>query len=770
MAFEKAKVLKAAEKFLSQGNINAAIKEFRQIVEHDLSDFTTLNMLRDLCVRAGNKEEAISCFSGIAERYREQEFTLKAIAMYKKIDRLDPRNPVIAEKLANLYSIEGLVVDARAQYMVMADAYSRTGDSKKAVEVLHKIADLDPNNTDVRLKLAESYIKEGLRSEAAQAFTDAGQRLFETGAFEKSLQAYSRSLELRPYDRASVSGLVSTHIAIGTAYEAAELLEKLIPEKPEEVEFIELLLQAYLAAQDAPGAERATSLLMAQDASNYTRFIDVARLYLNSGDVDEAARVLSTVTERVLAGREEIQLLELVEEVLARDPEQITALRLLVRIHWWQRDMDKLRSALERLTEAAEAAEQPDDERYALTQLVRLVPDATHYAERLRELGGAQKDLVDEAAMSSPSGFDEVPTFSDFAIVKDETFAAPSESPMVMSHADEFESHSAAPEAISDPSSSFADLSEDFERGEGSVPKPGDVAAQGTDYGAVDFSSTIPEPSTDSLTDTDRHAAMLRQELESVDFYIGQGYLDIAVDTLEMLEKQFPLHPEIEARRQQLSELSQTIPATSVVGADENAPGGAAPTRHQDVTPRVLRAEIPAAPPAANAPASDTQPARPVLDAGLADIFEEFRAAEEVEDHADYETHYNMGIAYKDMDLLDEAVREFQTAAALVNGDDGTPRFLRSCNMLGHCFMQKGLPKAAVLWFKKGLAAPGSEDEHQALRYELGSAYEQMGDISRAVDTFTEVYSVDVSYRGVAARLKGLQARKDGSKAGKKKK
>src|SRR6266478_1118235 len=282
MAFEKGKVLKAAEKFLSQGNINAAIKEYRQIVQHDQSDYTTLNMLGDLCVRAGNKEEAIACFSGIAERYREQEFNLKAIAMYKKIDRLDPRNPVIAEKLATLYSAQGLVVDARAQYMVLADAYSRAGDSKKAVEVLHKIADLDPNNTDVRLKLAESYVKEGLQSEAAQAFSEAGQRLLETGAFEKSLQAYSRSLELRAYDRATMSGLVSAHVALGTAYEAAELLEKIIPDNPDEIEFAELLLQAYLAAQDAPGAERAITLLLAHDPSTYARFLEVARLYLNT--------------------------------------------------------------------------------------------------------------------------------------------------------------------------------------------------------------------------------------------------------------------------------------------------------------------------------------------------------------------------------------------------------------------------------------------------------------------------------------------------------
>ena len=73
MAFEKAKVIKAAEKFLSQGKISAAIKEYRQIINNDPDDLTTLNMLGDLLARAGEKEEAATCFLRIAEHYREQE-------------------------------------------------------------------------------------------------------------------------------------------------------------------------------------------------------------------------------------------------------------------------------------------------------------------------------------------------------------------------------------------------------------------------------------------------------------------------------------------------------------------------------------------------------------------------------------------------------------------------------------------------------------------------------------------------------------------------
>src|ERR1044071_3465050 len=173
MAFEKAKVLKAAEKFLSQGKINAAIKEYRQIVDNDAGDLTTLNMLGDLYVRSGKKEEAISCFERIAEHYSAQEFNLKAIAMYKKIERLRTRDPIVALKLAELYANQGLVHDARAQFLVVAEAYTKSGDNKRALEVLHKIADLDPNNTEIRLKLADGYLKENMRREAAAAFVQA---------------------------------------------------------------------------------------------------------------------------------------------------------------------------------------------------------------------------------------------------------------------------------------------------------------------------------------------------------------------------------------------------------------------------------------------------------------------------------------------------------------------------------------------------------------------------------------------------------------------
>src|SRR5215211_4934197 len=419
MAFDKAKVLKAAEKFLSQGKINPAIKEYRQIVDNDADDLTALNMLGDLYVRSGKDEEAVRCFERIAEHYNAQEFTLKAIAMYKKIERLRTRDPLIAHKLAELYAAQGLVHDARAQYLVVADAYTRSGANKKALDVLHKIADLDPNNTEIRLKLADGYLKEGMKREAADAFIQAANRQHQIGANDHALDAYSKALQLYRDDREALGGMLETHIARGTADEAAEVLERVVEGREDEAELVSMLARAYLEAEDAKGAERATTMLMTQDGSNYTQYLPVTRLYLKHGETDETIRILSTIIERMLAGREERELLELVNQVLERNPDHVSALRMLVRIHWWQRDMDALRASLERLAESAEASELVDEERYALTQLVRLAPDEQRYIDRLNLLGGLQEETVDDfPAPVEPES--EIPQFETFAMIEEQ--------------------------------------------------------------------------------------------------------------------------------------------------------------------------------------------------------------------------------------------------------------------------------------------------------------------------------------------------------------
>ncbi|MCA1635810.1 MAG: tetratricopeptide repeat protein [Acidobacteria bacterium] len=729
MGFDKVKAIRAAEKYLAQGKIPAAVQEYRRIVEHDAEDYNALNTLGDLYTRIDQKQEAVTCYRHVADHYREQGFALKAVAMYKKVTRINPQDHDIALSLATLYEQQGLMVDARAQYLTAADAFARAGLAREALDILRRIADLDPSNTRIRLRLAESYAGDNFPDEAAEAFTQAGERLASSGEVEQALEAFTKALGLRPTLHGALHGLVAAHSALGTADEAADVLEQAVRSKPGDLELRALLARAYVEAEDASRAEEATAELVRMDESNFALFFDVARLYLLKGNVGAAARVLGVVAEPALKGRQEEPLLELLQETLARDPEQMEALHLLVRAYSWQRDDERLRTALERLADAAETSGAAEEERKALSQLARLAPDETRYSARLEALGGPLPD--DAAAASGGALSDQVPTFESF-MLNDDAFAAPPPSPTA-SGGDagappvaefEWNAVSSAPPETPDASSSFADLNSftdatEKTRDSSGAQSASAAAAMSGGFQEIDFGGAPPPQGEEVAHDGARFEQMLVQELESVDFYLEQGYTDIARETLEMLERQYGQHAEIEKRR-------ALLPADASHDADAPVPDAVSPALVVATTETIeaagLSAEVSdfaafdfagealtdaggAAPVADDdsaaaafmplAPATETAAPAAGLDPGLAAIFDEFREAVEDSEEAaeaDFETHFNMGLAYREMGMLDQSIQELQTAIEQTAPGDGTTRYLQCCNLLGHCFMEKEMP------------------------------------------------------------------------------
>ncbi|HYO90210.1 MAG TPA: hypothetical protein VEQ40_01175, partial [Pyrinomonadaceae bacterium] len=521
-------------------------------------------------------------------------------------------------------------------------------------------------------------------------------------------------------------------------YEAAEILERALSAQPHDVELLSMLASTYVEAEDAVSAERVTLELVRREATSYPRFAEVARLFLKKNEVDRGVNLIAGITEQSLVAGEDAQVLELLNEALAQNPEHLEALRLLFRFHTWHQDEEGMRLTLERLTEASRAAGQVDEERRALMHLIRLAPDDVHYQRRLEAVGGSLEDDEEQIYNAQPAR-NEVPTFESFMLMNEEATAeAPAEQQEAASNqasSMEFEWNSVAQDAAqppeADPSSSFADLNDWTDTSASSQPAS-------TGFNEFDFSTP---PQTGSARTGEAgapaegadRAAILKQELESVDFYIAQGYTDIALDTLNMIERQFGASPETEARRAQLQHAS---PSSSDFSFSDAAPPPPAEPPVQtsedveftgfsryDLAEEVPRPdakdaddvdaaftslagwnEPPATEAAQNAPtppvASGPTPQQGI-DPGLAAVFDEFRMAVEDESatptDGDYETHYNLGLAYKEMDLVDEAVEEFQMAAGMVSPQDGTPRYLQCCNLLGHCFIQKGIPRLAAM-------------------------------------------------------------------------
>jgi len=209
--------------------------------------------------------------------------------------------------------------------------------------------------------------------------------------------------------------------------------------------------------------------------------------------------------------------------------------------------------------------------------------------------------------------------------------------------------------------------------------------------------------------------------------------------------------------------------AVAAASQSHSAPAPLPPTPSpaQVSTPTpVHAAQAQIAPPTSHVPtathaAPPPQRFDPASSVDLSSMFGELK--QELEHDAasadeDPETHYNLGVAFREMGLLDEAIGELQKVCQYVDRGHTFPNLMQAYTWLAQCFLDKGMPEVAVRWYEKALKLPNLEQETRtALHYELASALENSGNNPAALSNFLEVYSSNIDYRDVAERIKALR-------------
>ncbi|HLX83178.1 MAG TPA: tetratricopeptide repeat protein [Terriglobales bacterium] len=159
---------------------------------------------------------------------------------------------------------------------------------------------------------------------------------------------------------------------------------------------------------------------------------------------------------------------------------------------------------------------------------------------------------------------------------------------------------------------------------------------------------------------------------------------------------------------------------------------------------------------------SAAQTASPSDSVDLSEMFGELKQELEEDVKAgdeDPETHYNLGVAFREMGLLDEAIAELQKVCTSIERGVPFSQPVQTYTWLAQCFLDKGVPQAAIRWYEKALSIPGLDDEAKlAINYELGSACETAQDKPAALRHFTAVYGANIDYRDVAERIQALKS------------
>lgn len=696
----KQKYLESAQKNIKKKQLPRAIKDYQKVVEIDPRDIRSRQRLAELYVKTNKNGEAFEQYEAVAKYFSSNGFYLKSIAIYKQMQRLDPSQISIFSRLAELNEKQGLIGNALAELRHLVGYYEKNDMVADAIKTLEKMRDLDGGNINVQVKLAEVYANNDRVDDGLAEFKVILKLLEEKRDYEKILRLYQMFLPLFPKNHDLQKGLAQTLFEKGESVKGISILQTLLRDRSDDTEILSMLGVAYENQGDVKNARLIYLHLLKLEPKDLEVRESLVRCYLHEESYDKALAELEDWKEAFLKINNLERLQEMYEALRVSLPDNQQVLQTLDSIYEITGDGDS--DSLLNLVANTGSSEQMESSsgsfgEEALSDSLLGVMDA----EEVLSLGG--DDLLADSLIS------EIPLEEDGAELELEPLdeVQPEEE-------DEFIELNLS----SAPETGRVDLSEEM---------------------SLDF---------DLDDDTDVSVRDVSVDLEEAEFYMQQGLFDDAEKVCSGILEQSPDNAEVHAK---LAEIATRRDAQGIQGETSS--------ELQDLAAELLEDGFPELD--IDATLVDDSPVddftvlgdEPQVETDRSTAPKVFRTDVDEQIAADdMESHYNLGIAYREMGLLDDAVAEFSKA------ERDPSRFVDCQTLKGLCCVDKGDFEKGEESFKAALDGESlAEGQKLSLYYELGALYENWERPLDALDSFQFVADSDLFFRDVADRIDSLR-------------
>ena len=846
MPLDREKTFASAERLLKQGKAREAMEECRRLAEDAPKDLLMLNRVGDLLARSGRGTEAIIFYQKIADQFSASGFYPKAIAILKKIVKVDPGRTDALVHLGDLNIKQKLPGEARAWFLHAADAYLRSREVVKAREVYEKLVGVEPDNLVHAVRLAEARAAEGDAERAGRDLLSLGGRMLAKGRSEDADRVFKRAAELLPGRPEGFLGLARVHAAAGRAQEAIRLADEAWKASTGSEPVVGDLLLLF----EQHGESGRAAALLADPRSNsipddaieeafraavprgdveglWTRVAPLLDRWARANDRDRAVQVLDRIA-RVENGVQVRAMTKIVEIRVAEGnvTQAARAIERLVRVHQARGEQKEAAALVERLKTLdpasplvltgrpaappkqappprAPAAARDPDEAVATAFEAPAVPlqpaDEEFVSGHLTEAEVFEKyGLHNEAlaqlrevsqrfpghvvAQEKLVGF--LRTQADVGELRDGLVALafarraagdPDGGRRAAAEALQIGGIEAAPREALERLELLVEAPAEAPAPAPPRPAPKPAPAPPPAAKAVPPAPPPPAPPLEPVSRADEEELEIlfddsdaasgdradEPAYAEIEFYIEQGMRQDAIARITAMRRSGASGPELDAleeraraaapaARKGAAALSRDADAVVATGPEEGAGSDKLDEDDLSSIAAALEAEYGASPIAPTRRAAETEGEQSV-DEVFAAFKEHIRSEVGGED---FRTHYDLGIAYKEMGLIEDALAEFRVAT-------GAPELYReACSMLGIIHWERGEADEAIRWYRAALDAPGEEETPlSGLRYDLAEILNSIGDAQGAYDLFSQVLAVEPNYRDVQSRVADLRTR-----------
>ena len=399
------KVKQDADKLEKAGKLPEAIALFKQVIEDNPRDWNIINKVGDLYAKLNKFKDAADYYAKVADFYAKDGFHLKAIAIWKKINKLDATSLDPYLNLAELYAKQGLMMEAKSQYQYVVDEYIKRSKMREAGDVLKKMADIDPSDLKIRSKLADLYTREGNSGKAVEEHVAIAEELTKKGHLAEALQVLEKGLKIDSKSGRLRLELGRIHLVQKNYDKAVHFLEEASHGMPNDADILGRLGEAYLGSKRIAEAEGLFKRLLEINPNDEDVRVQMARVSLQQGQYDRAYAEMEPLVEKLLQRRDDDRAASLLQQIVQKSPNHVKTLNRLVEVYQQFSKESSLLATYSQLTEAYIQQGQLGEAASVLEVLVQREPANAQHKTKLQfvkgKLGGAPSAPAPAAPASS---------------------------------------------------------------------------------------------------------------------------------------------------------------------------------------------------------------------------------------------------------------------------------------------------------------------------------------------------------------------------------
>ncbi|MCI0470377.1 MAG: tetratricopeptide repeat protein [Candidatus Aminicenantes bacterium] len=377
--------LKQANKLFRQGKIDAAVKEYTKVLDIKPDDLEVRRIVGDLELRQNNLNNAVKQFEWIADYYLREGFFAKAIAMYKRVNRIDPNYERASFKLGELYTKQGLLIEAKQVYLDLAEEYKQKQNQKKALDMYKKILEFDRSNIKMRLLLADNYLKERLKEDAVNEYIVASDILLNKKDYRQAAELLKNTLA-KVKDLKLFQKLIRCYTLQGEEDQAIELLKNLGGELYQNVELMKILGELLLKKNRTGEAEKVFARVAQIAPGESIIVMKLGEDYLRKEEYDRTYQLFLPIVDKNLQDSKFEEAASLMRLIITSKHDYLPALNKLAVIYEKSGKTGNLTALYESLIPIYEQNGMRDALKINLERLIKLSEHPITFQEKLAKL------------------------------------------------------------------------------------------------------------------------------------------------------------------------------------------------------------------------------------------------------------------------------------------------------------------------------------------------------------------------------------------------